>query len=100
MLSELTITLMRLGLLVLLWFFVFAIVGVLRGVLYGTRVGRLTSGGWSAGFGKSIGMGYVRPDLAEPGTKLKVRMFREFYDAVVTEDSPFDPSNARIRVDG
>ena len=77
-----------------------AIVGVLRGDLYGTRVGRLTSGGWSAGFGKSIGMGYVRPDLAEPGTKLKVRMFREFYDAVVTEDSPFDPSNARIRVDG
>lgn len=68
--------------------------------LDGTRVGRLTSGGWSAGFGKSIGMGYVRPDLAEPGTKLKVRMFREFYDAVVTEDSPFDPSNARIRVDG
>ena len=68
--------------------------------LDGARVGRLTSGGWSAGFGKSIGMGYVRPDLAEPGTKLKVRMFREFYDAVVTEDSPFDPSNARIRVDG
>ena len=38
MLSELTLTLMRLGLLVLLWFFVFAIVGVLRGDLYGTRV--------------------------------------------------------------
>lgn len=36
--SELTITLMRLGLLVLLWVFVFAIVGVLRGDLYGTRV--------------------------------------------------------------
>ena len=44
MLSELTITLMRLGLLVLLWFFVFAIVGVLRGDLYGTRVGRRSSG--------------------------------------------------------
>ena len=44
MLSELTITLMRLGLLVLLWFFVFAIVGVLRGDLYGTRVGRRSAG--------------------------------------------------------
>ena len=45
-------------------------------------------------------MGYVRPDLATPGTKLQVRMFRELYDAVVTEDSPHDPQNARIRVDG
>lgn len=26
---------------------------------------------------KQIGMGYVRTDLAEVGTKLKVRMFRE-----------------------
>ena len=66
----------------------------------GTRVGRLTSGGWSAAFGKSIGMGYVRPDLVEPGTKLKVRMQREFWDAVVTEDSPYDPQNVKIRVDG
>jgi hypothetical protein len=43
-LSELTLTLMRLGLLVLLWFFVFAIVGVLRGDLYGTRVKRRSAG--------------------------------------------------------
>lgn len=36
--SEVTLTIMRLGLLVGLWLFVFAIVGVLRGDLYGTRV--------------------------------------------------------------
>ena len=36
--SELTLTIIRLGLLVLLWVFVFSIVGVLRGDLYGTRV--------------------------------------------------------------
>ena len=36
--SELTLLIMRLGLLVLLWLFVFSIVGVLRGDLYGTRV--------------------------------------------------------------
>ena len=64
------------------------------------RVGRLTSGGYSVAFGKSIGMGYVRPDLAVPGTKLKVRMFRELWDAEVVEDSPYDPANAAIRVDG
>ena len=40
MMSELTLTVMRLGLLVLMWFFVFAVVGVLRGDLYGTRVKR------------------------------------------------------------
>ena len=36
--SELTLTIMRLGLLVALWLFVFSIVGVLRGDLYGTRI--------------------------------------------------------------
>lgn len=68
--------------------------------LDGVKVGRLTSGGYSAAFGKQIGMGYVRPDLTAPGTRLQVRMFRELYDAVVTEDSPHDPQNARIRIDG
>ena len=66
----------------------------------GEKIGRLTSGGWSVAFGRQIGMGYVRPDLARPGTRLKVRMLRQEWDAVVTEDSPYDPTNARIRQDG
>ena len=45
-------------------------------------------------------MGYVRPDLATPGTRLAVRMQRELWSAVVAEDSPHDPTNARIRADG
>lgn len=36
--SELTLTVLRLGLLALLWFFVISVVGVLRGDLYGTRL--------------------------------------------------------------
>ncbi len=64
------------------------------------RVGRLTSAGHSVAFGKSIGMGYVRPDLATPGTRLKVLIQRQLWDAEVTEDSPYDPSNAVIRQDG
>ena len=36
--SELTLTVLRLGLLVLLWAFVLAVVGVLRADLFGTRV--------------------------------------------------------------
>ncbi len=69
-------------------------------LLNGEKVGRLTSGGYSVAFGKQIGMGYVRPDLAEPGTKLKVKILRQEWDAVVTEDSPYDPTNAVIRKDG
>ena len=69
-------------------------------LLNGEKIGRLTSGGWSVAFGKQIGMGYVRADLAGVGQKLQVRMLRQAFDAVVVEDSPFDPANARIRVDG
>lgn len=64
------------------------------------KVGRLTSGGYSVAFGKQIGMGYVTPDRAVPGTRLKVRMQRQLWDAEVVEDSPYDPANARIRIDG
>jgi dimethylglycine dehydrogenase len=64
------------------------------------RTGRLTSGGYSVAFGKSIGMGYVRPEHAEVGTKLKVKMFDQLWEAKIVQDSPYDPKNERIRVDG
>ncbi|MEL7153692.1 MAG: FAD-dependent oxidoreductase, partial [Pseudomonadota bacterium] len=64
------------------------------------RVGRLTSGGYSVHFGKSIGMGYVRPDIAVPGTRLKVKMFDRLWDATIQVDSPYDPGNEAIRQDG
>ena len=63
-------------------------------------VGRLTSGGHSVTRGKSIGMGYVLPDCAEPGTRLQVKMFDRLWDAVVVEDSPYDPTNSELRKDG
>ncbi|AUQ65488.1 GcvT family protein [Phaeobacter inhibens] len=65
-----------------------------------TRVGRLTSGGYSVAFEKSIGMGYVKPDVAVEGTKLKVKMLDKLWDAVVTCDSPYDPKNETIRMNG
>ncbi|MBP0481432.1 GcvT family protein [Sagittula salina] len=74
-----------------------------REVLYtegGERAGRLTSGGYSVAFGKSIGMGYVKPDLAVEGTRLKVKMFDCLWEATVTCDSPYDPKNETIRKDG
>ena len=66
----------------------------------GTKVGRLTSGGYSVVFNKSIGMGYIRPDLAQEGQKLKVKMLNSLWDAEVTCDSPYDPKNETIRKDG
>ncbi|MDA9207635.1 FAD-dependent oxidoreductase [Octadecabacter sp.] len=66
----------------------------------GQKVGRLTSGGYSVAFGKSIGMGYLPPHLAQVGTLVKVRMFRQLWDAKVVEDSPYDPKNETIRKDG
>ncbi|MDD9742034.1 FAD-dependent oxidoreductase [Marinovum sp. SP66] len=73
-----------------------------REALYldGEKIGRLTSGGYSVAFDKSIGMGYVRPDLAAEGTRLKVRMQGQLWDAVVTCDAPYDPKNETIRKDG
>ncbi|MEL7344755.1 MAG: FAD-dependent oxidoreductase [Pseudomonadota bacterium] len=73
-----------------------------REVLYAgdTRVGRLTSGGYSVHFGKSIGMGYVSAAHAAPGTVLQVKMQDRLWTATVTQDSPYDPTNAAIRLDG
>lgn len=64
--GELTLTVMRLGLLVLLWVFVFAVVGVLRGDLYGTRVKRRTAG---AGKAAARGAAPAPPRQATPGRK-------------------------------
>ena len=73
-----------------------------REVLYNgaRRTGRLTSGGYSVAFGKSIGMGYVQLQDAVVGTKLKVKMLDQLWEAEVVEDSPYDPKNQRIRADG
>ena len=73
-----------------------------REALYvdGQKVGRLTSGGYSVAFGKSIGMGYLPPELAVTGQVVQVKMFENLWNAEVVEDSPYDPKNAAIRVDG
>lgn len=70
-----------------------------REALYsgGSLVGRLTSGGYSTHFGKSIGMGFVAPSLAKPGESLKVKMFNQLWDAKIVEDSPYDPQNVELK---
>ncbi|MEM8836896.1 MAG: FAD-dependent oxidoreductase [Pseudomonadota bacterium] len=61
-------------------------------------VGETTSGGFGYRINKSVALGMVRTDLAEPGTELEVEIFGERYQAVVQEDRPlWDPENERLR---
>ncbi len=70
-----------------------------REALYheGKVVGRLTSGGWSVQFNRSIGLGYTKAELTVPGTKMQVKILDKLWDAIVTNDSPFDPRNQELR---
>ncbi|MGY9052548.1 MAG: glycine cleavage T C-terminal barrel domain-containing protein, partial [Rhodobacterales bacterium] len=64
-----------------------------------TKVGRLTSGGYSVVFKKSIGMGYVKPEFSNVGQRLMINILGERYACKVVEDSPYDPKNTTIRID-
>ncbi|MEP9371607.1 FAD-dependent oxidoreductase [Mesorhizobium sp. KR1-2] len=64
----------------------------------GKVVGETTSGGFGYRVDKSIALGMIRADLAEPGTKVHVEIFGENFPAVVQEDQPlWDPKNERLR---
>ncbi|SPJ26656.1 GcvT family protein [Falsiruegeria mediterranea] len=61
-------------------------------------VGETTSGGWGYRVGKSIALGMVRAELAQPGTELEVEIYGQKCRAVVQEDQPlWDPANERLR---
>ena len=68
-------------------------------ILYkdGEVVGRGTSGGYGWRCGKSLALGLVRVDLAEIGTELEIEILGEKYQAIVIEESPFDPTNECLR---
>lgn len=60
-------------------------------------IGLTTSGGYGHYTGKSLGLGYVPPALANPDTTLQVGILGERRDAVVLADAVHDPANARLR---
>ncbi|MEO0329278.1 MAG: FAD-dependent oxidoreductase [Pseudomonadota bacterium] len=65
---------------------------------HGQVVGETTSGGWGYRVNKSIALGMLRTDLAEPGTELEVEIFGARHKAIVHNDEPlWDPANERIR---
>ena len=63
----------------------------------GKIVGRTTSGGYGWRVGKSLALAMVPPDLAKPGVALEIEVLGERRHALVIEESPFDPANARLR---
>ena len=63
----------------------------------GELVGRCTSGGYGWRVKKSLALGMVAPELAAEGTRLKLQIIGESYDATVIEESPYDPDNAALR---
>jgi dimethylglycine dehydrogenase len=63
----------------------------------GELVGRATGGGYGFRLEKSLALGMVRPDLAEPGTTMEIEILGRNYPATVTVESPFDPKQERLR---
>ncbi len=63
----------------------------------GQVIGRATGGGYGWRLGKSLALGMLRPDLAEPGTELEIEILGKRYPAVVLEESPYDPGNEKLR---
>jgi dimethylglycine dehydrogenase len=63
----------------------------------GVAVGRTTSGGYGWRTGKSIALAMVKPELASVGTELDIQVLGEKRRAIIVEDGPFDPENARLR---
>src|SRR5210317_740457 len=63
----------------------------------GELVGRATGGGYGFRVGKSLALGMVSPEYAEPGTELSIEILGKDFAASVFTDSPFDPKNERLR---
>ena len=61
-------------------------------------VGEVTSGAWGYRVGKSIALGYVRPDLAQAGTEVDIEIYGDTRRAIVQANaSLWDPHNNRIK---
>ncbi|MEP1730288.1 MAG: FAD-dependent oxidoreductase [Sulfitobacter pontiacus] len=64
----------------------------------GEAVGYVSSGGYAHRVGKSMAMGYVTKEHAEPGTGLQVEILGEMYDAEVLGAPIYDPNGANMRL--
>ncbi len=63
----------------------------------GAIVGRATGGGYGFRVQKSLALGMVEKQYAEQGTELDIEILGKLHPARVIADSPFDPTNERLR---
>ncbi len=63
----------------------------------GKLAGRATSGGYGFRVNKSLALGLVEPQYATIGTELEIEILGEIYRATVIEESPYDPTNEKLR---
>jgi len=63
----------------------------------GELIGRATGGGYGFRVGKSLALGMVKPEFAEPGSRLEIEILGKTHAATVIPDSPFDANNERLR---
>ena len=63
----------------------------------GQMVGRATAGCYGHVLGKSLAIGYVKPDHAAIGTALEIEILGERKQATVVVESPYDPANNDLR---
>jgi len=60
-------------------------------------IGRATGGGYGWRLGKSLALGFVRPDLAEEGNEFEIDILGKLHPARIIEESPYDPDNEKLR---
>ncbi|MCH1554675.1 MAG: hypothetical protein L7T26_00470, partial [Pseudomonadales bacterium] len=65
--------------------------------LNGELVGRATSGGFGFRCNTSLALAMIKPEHATVGTVVSIDILGQAYSAVVVAESPFDPSNTRLR---
>jgi dimethylglycine dehydrogenase len=63
----------------------------------GKIIGRATSGYFGHTLGKSLAIGYVRPEYAAVGTELAMEILGVRRRATVLIESPFDPDNNQLK---
>ena len=63
----------------------------------GAMIGRATAGAYGHCVGKSLAIGYVKPQYEAVGTELEIEVLGKRHRATVVRESPYDPENLQLR---
>jgi dimethylglycine dehydrogenase len=63
----------------------------------GSIIGRATAGYYGHALGKSLGLGYIKPEFAAVGSGIEIEILGERKRATILVDSPYDPENKDLR---